>query len=252
MEQRLDGGFHSEASALGDVRSANRLLAALPADVFALLQAHLKEIALPQGAVCFETGAPVDQVYFPHEGTISLMVATREGAMVETCVIGREGAAGMQVGFGDRLSFTTAQVQIGGRFSTVSAVCFQKAAKRSPALREIIIRYIETLWAEAQQAAVCHALHDTGSRLCRLLLQIADRTGIDELLITQERLAQMLSVRRTTVTIAAKPLQEKGLVRYFRGKITIIDRAALAACACECYEATRHDGLCTRISNGGA
>jgi CRP-like cAMP-binding protein len=167
--------------------------------------------------------------------------------MVETSSTGREGAVGLQCGLGPRLSFTRATVQIPGKFSAISAARFEHAVSRNGALRDLIMRYTETLWAEAQQNAACNAIHDGSSRLCRWLLQCADRTGSEQLLLTQEFLAEMLGVRRTTVTLLAQELQKRGVVRYSRGRITILDRPGLEACACECYDAVKHENLSQRI-----
>jgi CRP-like cAMP-binding protein len=229
-------------------RSAgNRLLAALPDDAFILLEPDLRQLTLPQGVVCYGAGDPIDQVYFPHTGMISQLMTTGDGDMVETSSTGREGAVGLQCGLGPRLSFTRATVQIPGKFSTISAARFEHAASHSVALCDFIMRYTETLWAEAQQNTACNAIHDGSSRLCRWLLQCADRTGSERLLLTQEFLAEMLGVRRTTVTLLAQELQKRGIVRYSRGRITILDRPALEACACECYEAVKHENLWQRI-----
>lgn len=219
----------------------NRLLAALPGDSFALLEPDFKDVVLPQGFVCFDPGDPVNQVYFPHSGMISCLVTTGDGEMVETSSVGREGAVGLQSGFGRRVSFTRALVQIAGKFTVLPAARLENAVSRSPALRDVILRYIETLWAEAQQNAACNAIHDGSARLCRWLLQCADKIGSDQLLLTQEFLAEMLGVRRTTVTLLAQELQKNGIVRYSRGRITILDRPALKAAACECYNAVKHD-----------
>ena len=229
-------------------RSAgNRLLAALPDEVFTHLEPDLRQLTLPQGVVCYGAGDPIDQVYFPHTGMISQLIATGDGDMVETSSIGREGAVGLQCGLGSRLSFTRATVQIPGRFSAISAARFEHAASGNAGLRDLIMHYTETLWAEAQQNAACNAIHDGSSRLCRWLLQCADRTGSEQLLLTQEFLAEMLGVRRTTVTLLAQELQKKGIVRYSRGRIAILDRPALKACACECYEAVKHENLSQRV-----
>jgi CRP-like cAMP-binding protein len=217
----------------------NRLLAALPEQAIALLAPDLRQAILPQGVVCYGAGDPIDQVYFPWTGMISLLVTTGDGAMVETSSVGREGAVGVQCGNGQCLSFTRAIVQIGGNFWVISAPRFEAAASHSAELRELIFTYIETLWAEAQQNAACNAIHDGSSRLCRWLLQCADRTGSQQVLLTHEFLAGMLGVRRTTVTLLAQELQKRGILRYSRGRITILDRAALEACACECYEVIR-------------
>jgi CRP-like cAMP-binding protein len=218
--------------------AGNGFLAALPDDASALLEPELKQITLPPGAACYSPGGPIDQVYFPQSGMISLVVVA-EGETVETSSVGREGGVGLQCGFGPRFSFTRATVQIPGRFSMIGAARFQQAVDRHPALRELIVRHIESKWAEAQQNAGCNAAHDGSSRLCRWLLQCADRIGSDQLLLTQDFLAGMLGVRRTTVTLLAQELQKRGMVRYGRGRITIVDRRALEACACECYQAIK-------------
>jgi CRP-like cAMP-binding protein len=227
--------------------SGNRLLAELPEDAFATLEPDLQQLTLLQGVVCYGTGDPIDQVYFPHTGMISQLITAGDGDMVETSSIGREGAVGLQCGLGPRLSFTRTMVQIPGKFSAISAARFENAVSHSAALRDLIIRYTETMWAEAQQNAACNAVHDGASRLCRWLLQCADRTGSEQLLLTQEFLAEMLGVRRTTVTLLAQELQKRGVVRYSRGRITILDRPALEACACECYAAIKHENLSQRI-----
>jgi CRP-like cAMP-binding protein len=223
------------------------VLAALPDDAFVLLEPDLRQLTLPQGVVCYGASDPIDQVYFPHTGMISQLITTRDGDMVETASTGREGAVGLQCGLGPRLSFTRTMVQIPGRFSAISAARFEHAASGSPALRDLIMRYTETVWAEAQQNAACNAIHEGSSRLCRWLLQCADRTGSDQLLLTQEFLSEMLGVRRTTVTLLAQELQKRGIVRYSRGRITILDRPALEASACECYEAVKHQNLSQRF-----
>ena len=155
--------------------SDNRLLAALPEDCLALLEPDLKEVALDQGTVCYEAGNPIEQIYFPQTGMISLLITVGNGETVEVASIGREGAAGLQSGLGSRSSFTRAIVQIGGRFSVISASLFKQAVSGSAALRELVQRHTETLLAEAQQNAACNAIHDGSSRLCRWLLQCADR-----------------------------------------------------------------------------
>ena len=225
----------------------NRLLAALPDDCFALLEPDLKEVVLGQGVVCYEPGDPIEQIYFPQTGMISLLVTAGNGETVEVASIGREGAAGLQSGLGGRSSFTRAIVQIGGRFSVISAGRFEQAVSRSAALRGLVQRYTETLLAEAQQNAACNAIHDGSSRLCRWLLQCADDIDSEQVPLTQEFLADMLGVRRTTVTLLAQELQNKGILRYSRGRITILDRRMLEDCACECYEAIKHENLSRRI-----
>jgi CRP-like cAMP-binding protein len=230
--------FHSAGEAANQP-AGNRLLAALPDDTIVLLQPDLREVNLPRGAVCYAAGDPIDQVYFPQTGMISRVIVA-DGEMVEISSVGREGAVGLQSGFGQRFSSARVAVQIPGKFYTIAASRFEHATSRSVALHDIIIRYIETVWAEAQQNAGCNAVHDASTRLCRALLQCADRTGSNQLLLTQHCLAAMLGVRRTTVTLLAQQLLNRGIVRYSRGRITILDRHALEAGACECYHAISH------------
>jgi CRP-like cAMP-binding protein len=154
----------------------------------------------------------------------------------EISTVGREGAVGLQAGFGPRSSFTRATVQIAGNFSVIRADRLAGIVQDHPPLRDVISRYIELLWEEAQQIAACNAGHDASERLCRWLLQCADRIGSDTVDLTQEFLAQMLGVRRTTVTVLAKSLQDQGVIKYRRGRIQILDRERLKHCACECYQ----------------
>ena len=222
-------------------RSGNWILAALPDSVFQQLEPDLRHVTLPQGTTCMDANDPIDQVYFPQSGMISLLVAI--GGMVETSSIGREGAVGLQCGFGPRPSFGRAVVQIPGSFSTILAARFERIVSCTPTLGDLIARYTEMLWTEAQQNAACNAIHDGSSRLCRWLLQCVDRTGSDQLPLTQESLAEMLGMRRTTVTLLAQQLQNRGILRYSRGRITVLDRVALQKHACGCYAAVKHDYL---------
>lgn len=228
--------------------TGNHLLAAFPSDCIALLEHDIRHVMLPQDTLCCDAGNPIEQVYFPQSGMISCLVTTGDGEMVETASIGRGGAFGIQAGLGRRYSFARAIVQIAGRFSVIPAARLENVVSRSPMLRDLIVRYIETLWAEAQQNAACNATHDGSSRLCRWLLQCSDRIGGNQVLLTQEFLADMLGVRRTTVTLLAQELQKKGIVRYSRGRITILDRNRLEECACECYGAMRDGDLSQEIS----
>jgi CRP-like cAMP-binding protein len=225
----------------------NRLLATLPQETFALLEPDLKEISGTQGSVFLEPGDIIDRIYFPQSGMISLLVVSRDGHMVEVSTVGREGALGLHRGLGGRRSFTRATVQIPGNFSTITAHAFERFSLSSPTIREMIGRYTEMLWAEAQQLAACNAIHDASSRLCRWLLQSADHINALQLPLTQEFLAQMLGVRRTTVTLLAQELQKRGAVRYSRGKVTILSRKMLEDGACECYEVVQRERLALKL-----
>ena len=176
-------------------------------------------------------------IYFPHSGSLlSLLIITKDGSSVEVSTVGREGAVGLHGSLGQRRSLTRATAQIGGTVSKIRASRFHQLSNGSAAVRDLITHYTEVLWAEAQQGAACNAVHDAGSRLCRRLLQCADRSASDTLPLTQEFLAQMVGVRRTTVTLLAQAMQKKGLIKCGRGRIVILDRKAMEACACECYQ----------------
>lgn len=217
----------------------NRLLAALPPADLALLTPHLKDMALEQGAILQEQGERIDQVYFAHEGMISLLAVMQQGDAIETATVGREGAVGSLAGLGTRRSHTRAVVQVAGTASRITAARFCKAAGESPAIRDTIVRYGEMLLIQVQQTAACNALHDVEERLSRWLLQARDRVDGNTIRLTHEFLSQMLGVRRPTVTVVARMLQDAGLIRYHRGHIEIVDRQGLEARACECYAVIR-------------
>jgi len=221
----------------------NRLLAAIGRQTFQLMQPHLRSISMIQGHELYEPGDDIDQIYFPQSGLISLLVLGKNGSSVETSTVGREGALGLQGGFGPRRSFTRAIVQIAGKFSAIGATRFAVIAQDDRSLRDLIAHYTELVWAEAQQTAACNAQHEAAARLCRWLLQSADRIGQERVPLTQEFLAQMLGVRRTTVTLLAQSLQNDGLIKYSRGQIEILDRKKLERCSCECYSILQHSAL---------
>jgi CRP-like cAMP-binding protein len=227
--------------------TTNRLLAALPRETLASLAPDVKEMSLLQGTVILEPGDPIEHIYFPHTGMISLVITTKDGGTIETATIGREGAVGLTRGLGERRWLTRATVQIAGIFSVVRGARFEQVVRDNIAVRDVITQYTEVQWSEAQQIAACNATHEAASRLCRWMLQTSDRIGDDNLPLTQEFLAQMLGVRRTTVTLLAQSMQEKGLIKYTRGRILLLDRAGIEDCACECYHAIQQDHLPTRI-----
>jgi CRP-like cAMP-binding protein len=218
----------------------NRLLTTLPVDDLALLTPFLKEVVLDQGVVLQEPGDEIEDVYFPHDGIVSLLAVMQHGDAIETATVGREGAVGSLAGLGPRRSHTRAVVQVAGSASWIAAWRFCKAAEQSAAIRNIIVRYGEMLLSQVQQNAACNALHDVEARLSRWLLQARDRVEGNTIRLTHEFLSQMLGVRRPTVTVVAHMLQRDGLIRYHRGRIEILDGTGLEARACECYAVIRN------------
>jgi CRP-like cAMP-binding protein len=214
----------------------NKLLSALPRAQFEGLVPHLHPISLPQGSVLFESGDEVDQVYFPHFGTLSMLAEMRDGRTIEIASVGREGVVGAMAGLGLHKSLVRVIVQIPLSGSRISAPLFRNAVASSDAVRDLCIRYNEVLLSQARITGACNSLHSIEARLCRWLLQSADRAGIDTVTLTQELLAEMLGVRRTSVTEIASRIQAEGIIKYARGVINILDRRALKRRACECYE----------------
>jgi CRP-like cAMP-binding protein len=221
----------------------NRLLAALPRELLELMGSDLRHISLAQGRAIYEPGEEIDEIYFPQSGMISLLVVAKDGGAIETATIGREGAVGLHSAVGKRLSFTRATIQVPGNFSVIRATAFARSLHDHAPVRDLIARYTEVLWAEAQQIAACNAVHDAPARLCRWLLQTADRIGSDQVPLTQELIGQMLGVRRTTVTLLSQSLQRRGMIKYARGHITILNREHLKHCACECYAVMQQEKL---------
>src|SRR4030081_459466 len=214
----------------------NKLLASLPRDHFDRLLPNLSTVSLQQGVVLFEAGDEVDQIYFPHFGMLSLLAVLRDGKAIETATVGREGVVGGMAGLGLYKSFFRIVVKLPTACTKIAAPHFRTVAATSDPLRNICIRYNEVLLSQARVTAACNALHSIEARFCRWLLQSADRAASDTVPLTQEFLAEMLGVRRTSVTEVASKVQGAGVITYSRGVIKILDRPALMRMSCECYE----------------
>ncbi len=217
----------------------NELLNALgPAD-YATLRPHLTRINLEPHAVLQRPGEPIEHVYFPLQGMVSLLASLSSGQEVEIAAIGNEGAIGTKIGLHPQLSFSTAIVQLPGSALRIPLVDFQKLSLGSLPITHISTCANDVLIANLQQAAACNALHAAEERLARWLLHARDKYGGDDLPLTQDFLAQMLAVRRTTVSVTAGALERQGLLRTGRGHITITDREGLERVACTCRQALK-------------
>lgn len=217
----------------------NRLLSALPTEDKALLTPHLTMVDLDKGRLLYEPGDLMDQVYFPNDCVISLMTLMENGAAIESATIGREGALALNVAISPRQALSRAIVQVPGAAVRIAAAPLHDVWRRSAALRDLADRHNEALFGHAVQSVACNALHAVEARFCRWLLSCQDRIDGATISLTQEFLADMLGVQRTTVTAVAGSLQNKGLIRYRRGVVDILDRAGLEAMTCECYGAVR-------------
>ena len=211
----------------------NRLLAALPEPSRSALIGRAERIALAQKAVLIERRAPVSRLYFPLSGLLSLVVRMSDAAAVEVAIVGTEGFVGVAAYLGGARSPAEVVVQIPGEALSIPVEAIPSEAEG------LLERYIAALMMQMSQSTACNYLHSVGQRLCRWLLMTHDGVEGDELELTQEFLAQMLAVRRPTVSEVACVLQDAGIIEYHRGRIRIRDRARLEQGACECYGIVR-------------
>ena len=217
--------------------TGNLLLDALREPDRALIAPHLEPVSFDKGASVFQAGSDVTHITFPCDQTVvALIIATRDGRCAETATIGREGAVGGIVSAGRVPASTEAIVQIGGPMLRLDAERLQDAKRRSTEIRNLFARYSDCLLAQVLQAAACNALHPIEQRCLRWLLTLQDRIGGDTLPITHELLASMLGVQRTYLTRILRTLQDQGLIRVGRGRITVLDRRAMSRAACECHD----------------
>jgi CRP-like cAMP-binding protein len=217
-------------------RSPNRILNSLPQNAFAALEPHLRVVNLKFGEVIAETEQTISNVYFPHSGIISLVVEMLVGDMIETAMVGRDGVVNATTALNGKISLHKGLVQVEGAASVLSPDALRTFADEFTPFRSILIRHEQVLLAQAQQSAACNASHSVESRMCRWLLRIRDLTQSDEMKLTQEFLAQMLGVGRTSVSLVAGTLQNAGWIKYRRGSIHITDIEGLQSGTCECYE----------------
>ena len=219
----------------------NRLLESLPAEDYGLIAHNLAPADLERGRLLYDPGDKIDIVYFPHDGVISLMTLMENGAAIESATIGSEGALGLQAAVSPRQSLSRAIVQTPTRAVRIGAAQLHEAWEKSPRIRHLVDQHNEALFGHAIQSVACNALHSVEARFCRWLLTCHDRISSNTVALTQEFLADMLGVQRTTVTAVARTLQDKGAIRYRRGVVDIIDRAILEQLGCECYGVIRRN-----------
>jgi CRP-like cAMP-binding protein len=215
---------------------SNAILASLSESDAAALRPHLKATHLQQKTVLYEMGDTINAVYFPVNAVVSLVVTLATGEMTEAAMVGKDGAIGMASALDGKVALSRAILQLGGDAMVCDAGAFRSTALQSEKLISMIMRHEQTLFAQAQQSTACMANHEVDARLCRWLLRARDLSGSDHLPFTQEFLAEMLGVRRTSVTTVARTFQEAGIIKYSRGKIEILDVDGLREGTCECYE----------------
>lgn len=213
----------------------NRLLAGLTSEELERLHPHLEQVSLSHGQVIILPEEPIEFAYFPLNSLLSLVTVMEDGSTVEASAIGCEGMAGLPILLDAGTTPMRTLTQIPGKAVRIKAKIIKQEFDRGGALQKLLYRYIHTIIVIGSQSAACNRLHHLEARLCRWLLMSSDGVGSTELPLTQEFLATMLGVRRAGVTEAASQLQSKGLIRYQRGYIQIIDTKSLETAACECY-----------------
>ncbi len=219
----------------------NQLLAALPDADWARWQPHLEPVTLAYGQVLFESGATPASVVFPTTAVISLSNMTRDGASSEFAVVGNEGVVGISLFMGGNAMIGRALVQSSGQGWRLSAARVHAAVERGGAVLDLLLRYTQSLIVQTAQTAACNRHHTIAQQVSRRLLMGLDRAQSDELAMTQEAVANLLGVRREGVTAAAQKLQERGLIRYRRGHIEVLDRTRLEQHTCECYAVAKKE-----------
>ncbi len=227
--------------AIAPDRLANDLLASMPAAEWSRIAPHLEATELPLGKVLYESGGTMSHVYFPSTAIISLLYVMEDGASAEIAVVGHEGVVGISLFMGGETTPSRAVVQSAGSGWRLSAQRIKQEFNQSAPVMHLLLRYTQALITQMAQTAVCNRHHSLDQQLCRWLLLSLDRLSGNEVVMTQELIANMLGVRREGVTEAALKLQRMGLISYARGHITVLDRPALEARVCECYSVVKKE-----------
>jgi len=217
------------------------LLAALPEAEYQALLPSLEALPMPLGMAVYESGAKQGYVYFPTTAIVSLLYVLADGASAEIAITGNEGLVGISLFMGGETTPSRAVVQSAGHGYRLKASILKKEFEGGGALQHLLLRFTQALITQMTQTAVCNRHHAVDQQLCRWLLLSLDRLPSNELVMTQELIANMLGVRREGVTEAAGKLQAAGLIHYTRGRITILDRPRLEAQVCECYKVVKKE-----------
>ena len=223
-----------------DAANSNLLLAALPHQTYERLISKMTLVQMPLGKVLCHAGDTLHHAYFLNNGMVSLISTTQSGSSIEVGMVGREGVVGLSIilGMGETPYEMNVQVEVESAWR-ISAEAFKEEFKRGGKFQEVLLNYMYVLLKQLSQSAVCNRFHTTEERFGRWLLIARDRVSSSTIHLTQEIIGQMLGIPRTGVTMTAGNFQREGLIRYSRGKITILDSDRLEARACECYEITK-------------
>jgi CRP-like cAMP-binding protein len=218
---------------------ANRLLALLPDAEYQALRAHFVHVTTPNRYVVHERNEPINDIYFPLEGSHSVLTIMEDGAAIEVGTVGNEGLSSVEVLTGARYALETTIAQVPGSALRLPLQQFLHAIEGDTALRRLSMLYLQVYLAQVSQSVACNRLHSIEQRFARWILMSHDRVRGDQFQLTQEFLADMLGVYRPSVTLVARTFQQAGLLRYHRGLVTILDRPGLEEACCECYSVAR-------------
>jgi CRP-like cAMP-binding protein len=219
----------------------NHILGALPAADLARVSAGIEPARMPLGRVLYESGDKMRHIYFPTTAIVSLLYVMQSGASAEIAIVGNEGVVGVSLFMGGETTPSRALVQSAGQAFRVPSKVLKEEFRRGGPLQHVLLRYTQALITQMSQTAVCNRHHSVEEQLCRWLLMSLDRLESNELTMTQKLIANMLGVRREGVTESAGRLQKLGLIKYHRGRITVLDRAGVERQACECYEVVKKE-----------
>jgi CRP-like cAMP-binding protein len=221
--------------------SENTLLSVLPSSIREHWLPHLEPVEMRLGEVVYEPGATLSHVYFPTTAIVSLLYVLENGESAEIAVVGYEGIVGVSLFMGGKSAPSRAVVQSGGQGFRLRAAILQEQFDQAGPVLHLLLRYTQALLTQMGQTAVCNRHHSLDQQLCRWLLLSLDRLQGDVLVMTQELIANMLGVRREGVTECAVRLQRAGLIRYSRGRISVLDRPGLEKRSCECYAVVKRE-----------
>lgn len=221
--------------------SENKLLATLPRAEYEHLLLQGEVVKMNRGATLYHAGDQISYAYFPRTGMLSLLSASEKGNVIEAAMVGNEGVVGIPIILRVGTIPYHVTVQVSGEALVLKADIFRSQFERSEALRDKVLRYTHALMSHITQSVICSRFHSIDKRLSRWLLITCDRANSDQLELTQEIISQMLGTPRTAITVAALALQDAGIIRYRRGKITILSRKRLEASSCECYEVVKKE-----------
>lgn len=213
----------------------NQLLARLPEADYERIKPHLRHQTMPLGKVLYQPMEPITHIYFPTTALLSWISLLEDNTLTEIALVGNEGFAGLPAIWGGALTPHSMLVQSAGDIISISAAAFNLEFHRNGKLSDLILLYMQALFTQVAQNAMCNRRHTTEERLARWLLSVQDSVQKDELTLTREFMAKMLGIHRSGVTVSAGILQQAGMIRYSRGRLSVLDRHKLEGTACECY-----------------